>query len=155
MWPTTVADDSSSFTSTTVILCVMWTVEKGGFVARAFHLVHPEGAVDLSKLRLESRCPVNEPQHPRARVSFMMPHKFFGIFAPQHLRKPQMIKSHFNFNLPKWKAVFASVFDQTCTQLKHFVRHDRRHKQEVRRRECSLREDRILQPALLLQKWGC
>jgi hypothetical protein len=59
-----VANHSSSFTVAAVVLCVMLTVKKGIFVARAFHVVHPESAIDSSKFGLHSGVTRREPQHP-------------------------------------------------------------------------------------------
>ena len=43
----------------------MRAVKEGRFVARALHVVHPEGARDLSELRMRSVLPIRVPQHPR------------------------------------------------------------------------------------------
>ena len=49
----------------TIIHSEMRAVKEGRFVARALHVVHPEGARDLPELRLRSVLPIRVPQHPR------------------------------------------------------------------------------------------
>ena len=43
----------------------MRAVKERGFVARALHVVHSEGARDWPELRLVSVLPIRVPQHPR------------------------------------------------------------------------------------------
>ena len=49
---------------TTIMPRVMRAVKEGRFVARALHIVHPEGGRDWSKLWIRGVLPIRVPQHP-------------------------------------------------------------------------------------------
>ena len=79
---TSVANHPSSFTVAAVVLCVMLTVKKGIFVARAFHVVHPESAIDSSKFGLHSGVTRREPQHPMLECKTLQECPEFNQFEP-------------------------------------------------------------------------
>ena len=83
----------------TIIHCEMRAVKEGRFVACALHVVHPEGARDLSELRMRSVLPIIVPQHPRQ--------VFIMILEPNRLANISLIPL-FLANLQTTRAFCAS-----------------------------------------------
>ena len=83
----------------TIMHSEMRAVKEGRFVARALHVVHPEGARDLSELRMRSVLPIRVPQHPRQ--------VFIMILEPNRLANISLVPL-FLANLQTTRAFCAS-----------------------------------------------